>query len=106
MPALAARVLALLALVAVLYDGSACLVALASAPAAGEPHELAYRAPCPCGCAQHAATLIGVGLSQPAAPQELSALPKPARATAPEARDARIPSAPVRAIDHVPIALA
>jgi hypothetical protein len=100
-----ARALALVALLGVLYDGSACLVALASAPPAGAPSELAYRTPCPCGCAQHGVTLIGVGLSQPAAPQELAALPKPPRAPAPQAAPARIPRAPLRAIDHVPIAL-
>ncbi len=105
MRALVARSLALLALVALLDDGSACLVALASGPSAGEPSELAYRAPCPCGCAQHEATLVGVGLAQPAAPQELAALQKPERALAPLSNPARIPSAPPRAIDHVPIAL-
>jgi hypothetical protein len=106
MRALVARALASLALVALLYDASACLVALASAPRAGEPSELAYRAPCPCGCARHSLTLAGVGLSQPAAPQALAALPEPERAPAPLASVARIPSAPPRAIDHVPIALA
>ncbi|MFI5317633.1 MAG: hypothetical protein ACHQ6T_18165 [Myxococcota bacterium] len=102
----AARLLALLALVAVLGDANACLVALASAPSAGAPSELAYRAPCPCGCAQHAATLAGVGLSQPAAPQGVAALPAPERARPPLAPEARLPHAPAHSIDHVPIALA
>lgn len=106
MRAFAARLLAGIALVALLYDASACLVALASAPPAGAPSELAYRLPCPCGCAQHAATLAGVGLSQPAAPQEIAALPEPERAPAPRTSEARIPGAPPRAIDHVPIARA
>ena len=106
MRAAAARVLGLLALVAVLNDANACFAVLASAPSAGQPSELAYRAPCPCGCAQHVATLPGVGLSQPAAPQALSALPTPERARPPVAPDARLPGAPARCVDHVPIALA
>jgi hypothetical protein len=105
MRALAARLLALLALITVLDDAGACFVALATAPSAGEPSELAYRAPCPCGCAQHAATLAGVGLSQPAAPSALAALPVPERAPAPRAPDSHMPNAPPRGIDHVPIAL-
>lgn len=101
----AARALALAALAAVLFDASACLIALASAPSPGQPGELAYRMPCPCGCAQHAATLAGVGLSQPAAPQELAALPETERPPLPEPGAARLPVAPTRAVDHVPIAL-
>lgn len=100
-----ARAVALTALFAVLDDASACLVALASAPPPSAPRELAYRTPCPCGCSEHAATLVGVGLSQPAAPQATAALPEPERAPAPRANPARIASAPARAIDHVPIAL-
>ncbi len=84
----AARLCGLLALCALLYDGSACLIAFASAPPADAPRELTVRAPCPCGCAQHLATLVGVGLSQPAAPAR------------------RLPDAPPRGVDHVPIALA
>jgi hypothetical protein len=106
MRAALARAFSLVALLALFYDGSACLVALASGPGATEPGELAYRMPCPCGCAQHAATPIGVGLAQPAAPQELAGLPAPPRAPAPRLPDARLPSAPPRAIDHVPISLA
>ena len=105
MRALLARLLALAALVAVLDDGSACLISLASAPASAAPSELAWRAPCPCGCAHHAATPIGVGLSQPAAPQGEAELPRPERAPAPLAAAAHFSSAPARAIDHVPIAL-
>jgi len=106
MRALFAQLLALAALVAVLDDGSACLISLATGPAPGAPSELAWRAPCPCGCAHHAATLIDVGLSQPAAPQAEAELPTPERAPAPLAAEAHLPSAPARAIDHVPIALA
>jgi hypothetical protein len=105
-PRLCARALALLALCAALYDGSACLIALATAPPAAAANDLVWRAPCPCGCGQHAPTLIGVGISQPAAPQALAELPRAERPAPPRAPDARLPSAPSRAIDHVPIALA
>jgi hypothetical protein len=100
----AARLCGLLALCALLYDGSACLIAFASAPPADAPRELTVRAPCPCGCAQHLATLVGVGLSQPAAPQALAALP--AKPLPPAAPARRLPDAPPRGVDHVPIALA
>ena len=106
MRAAAARLVGLLALFAVLYDANACLVGLASAPSAAQANELAYRAPCPCGCAQHAATLIGVGLSQPAAPQALAALPSAERAQPARAPDVQLPRAPAHGVDHVPIALA
>ena len=106
MRAAAARLLALLALVTVLDDASACFVALATAPSAGQSSALSYRAPCPCGCAQHSATLFDVGLSQPAAPPALAALPAPERPLPPRAPESRVPSAPPRAVDHVPIALA
>jgi hypothetical protein len=96
------RALALTAPVAVCFDASACLVALASAPSPGQPSELAYRMPCPC---QHAATLAGVGPSRPAAPQEIAALPDTERPPAPQRDAVRLPSAPPRAVDHVPIAL-
>jgi hypothetical protein len=101
----AARLLAIFALLAVLHDGSACLVALAAAPGAGEPSELAYRAPCPCGCAQHAATLAGVGLAQLAAPPALAAMPVPERPLPPRAPDSHVPSVPPLGVDHVPISL-
>jgi hypothetical protein len=94
-----------LALVAVLFDASACLIALASEPSRGAPSELAWRTPCPCGCSQHAATLIGVGLSQPAAPQAVAELPPRERPPLLQSEPARLPFAPPRAIDHVPIAL-
>jgi hypothetical protein len=106
MRAALARLLALAALIAVLDDGAACLVALVSAPAPGPASELAWRAPCPCGCGQHAPTLIGVGLNQPAAPQTLAAVPPATRPDAPPAVALRFASAPPRAIDHVPVALA
>ena len=108
MRAAAGRVACLVALCALLYDGSACLVAFASAPAPdGAPApELALRAPCPCGCAQHVATLIGVGLSQPAAPQALAELPAPERPLPPRTPAERLPDAPPRGVDHVPISLA
>jgi len=106
MRAALARALSLVALVALLYDGTACLVSLATGPGAAQPNELAWRLPCPCGCAQHAATLIGVGLSQPAAPQALAALPVPPRAPVIARDEVPPPSAPLRAIDHVPISLA
>jgi hypothetical protein len=101
-----ARALALCALVAVLDDGAACLVALIRAPAPEAAQDLAWRAPCPCGCAQHTATLIGVGLAQPAAPQTAEAVPAPERGPAPLAAPLRLATAPPRAVDHVPIPLA
>ena len=107
MRALLARLLALAALVAVLDDGSACLIALATGAAPGAPTELAWRAPCQCGCAHHSAsTLTSVGLAQPAAPQALAAVPAPQRAPVPGAPAPAFASAPARPIDHVPIALA
>jgi len=106
MRALLARCLAAVALAAVLGDASACLISLARAPAAGDAPELEWRAPCPCGCAQHAPTLAGVGLAQPAAPQAQAALPAPERAPAPSAPERAFASAPPRPIDHVPIPLA
>jgi len=107
MRAALARLLALAALVAVLDDGAACLIALVETPASAPAAELAWRAPCPCGCAQHAAaTLIGVGLGQPAAPQAVAAVPVPARSAAPGAPALRLASAPARPVDHVPIARA
>ena len=107
MRALVARLLALAALVAVLDDGSACLISLASGPARGAPSELAWRAPCPCGCAHHgAATLVGVGLAQPAAPQSVAAVPVRPRPPVPTAEAQAFASAPPRPVDHVPISLA
>ena len=105
MTRLVSRWLGLLALCALLYDGAACLMSFATGPGPVDPPELSWRVPCPCGCAQHMATLVGVGLSQPAAPQALAELPpagKPAPFTAP---DAHVPSAPPLGVDHVPIAL-
>jgi len=101
---LSARWFALLALCAVLYDGSACLIALATSPPAAAPNDLVWRAPCPCGCGQHAPTLIGVGISQPAAPQALASLPRAGKPAPPLATHSHVPSAPPRGIDHVPIA--
>ena len=101
-----ARVLGVAALCAVLYDGSACLIALASAPPADAPAELEYRVPCPCGCAQHLSTLIGVGLSQPAAPQAVASLPDAPKPVPPVTPDLRLPSVPPDGVDHVPISLA
>ena len=105
MRAAAAR-LACVALCALLYDGSACLVAFASAAPADPAQELSLRSPCPCGCAQHLATLIGVGLSQPAAPQALAELPAAGKPLPSPAPVRRLPDAPPRAVDHVPISLA
>jgi hypothetical protein len=100
------RLACVFALCALLYDGSACFVAFMTAPPADPPQELSMRAPCPCGCAQHLATLIGVGLSQPAAPQALAALPPAAKPAPLAAPVRRLPEAPPRVVDHVPIALA
>jgi len=105
MRAALARTLALLALVAVLDDGAACLIALIRLPAPEAAQELSWRAPCPCGCAQHAATLVGVGLAQPAAPQAIESLARAERGTAPLAPAVRFANAPGRPIDHVPISL-
>jgi hypothetical protein len=104
--AVAARLACVVALCALLYDGSACLLAFAPAPPSDGPQELSLRAPCPCGCAQHLATLVGVGLSQPAAPQALAALPAAPRPLPPPAPALRLPEAPPHGVDHVPISLA
>jgi hypothetical protein len=100
-------VFALLTLCALLDDASVCLsVVYSLAPQTAGQEELAYRTPCPCGCAQHATALAGVGLSQFAAPPAEYALLAPPRALpffdAPRA----LPTAPPRSIDHVPIASA
>jgi hypothetical protein len=109
-----ARLVALLALCAVLGDASACLVdepdigPRANVPrgapppgATGEP--LAMSPACPCGCDHHGPTLAGVGLGQVAALPAESELPRVERPVAPRAETPLPPSAPVRAIDHVPI---
>lgn len=100
-----ARVLSLVALAGVLFDATACFVVLASAPSRGEASELSWRAHCPCGCGQHATTLAGVGLSQPAAPQAVAVVPPGERPPLPPSEPARLPSAPPRSVDHVPISL-
>ena len=101
------RILALLALVALLDDASVCLsVVYSLAPQTAGQEELAYRTPCPCGCAQHAAALAGIGLSQFAAPPAELALAAPPRALPDFAPPGDLPSAPRRSIDHVPIASA
>jgi hypothetical protein len=101
------RVLALLALCALLDDASVCLsVVYARAPQTADQEELAYRAPCPCGCAQHAAALAGIGLAQFAAPPAELALPAPPRARFVLDAPRDLPTAPPRSIDHVPIAAA
>jgi hypothetical protein len=101
------RVFALLALCALLDDASVCLsVVYSRAPETADQEELAYRAPCPCGCAQHAAVLAGVGLAQFAAPPSELALPAPPRALPYFDAPRDLPNAPPRAIDHVPIASA
>ena len=101
------RLLALLALVALLDDASACLsIVYSLSPQNADQEELAYRAPCPCGCAQHAAALAGVGLSQLAAPPGALALAAPPRALPVTDAPRDLPNAPPRAIDHVPIASA
>jgi len=101
------RLLALLTLVALLDDASACLSLLYSlSPQTAPQEELAWRAPCPCGCAQHVTALAGIGLAQLAAPPAASALPEPPRARPASTTSRDLPNAPPRAIDHVPIASA
>jgi hypothetical protein len=103
----ALRVFALLALCALLDDASVCLsVVYSLAPQTADQEELAYRTPCPCGCAQHAAALAGIGLSQFAAPPAELALPAPPRALPGFASSRDLPTAPPHPIDHVPIASA
>jgi len=103
----AVRIFGLLALVALLDDASACLSLVYSlAPQTAPQEELAYRTPCPCGCAQHAAALAGIGLSQFAAPPAELALAAPPRALPVFDAPRDLPTAPPRSIDHVPIACA
>lgn len=103
----ALRGFALMALVSLLDDASACLsIVYSLSPQTADQEELAYRAPCPCGCAQHTAALAGIGLGQLAAPPSALALTAPPR-TLPASHAPRdLPNAPPRAIDHVPIASA
>ena len=101
------RLFALLALVALLDDAAACLSVVYSLyPQTAPQEELAMRAPCPCGCAQHAAALAGIGLAQLAAPPAASPLPEPPGAPPFSTASRDLPTAPPRAIDHVPIASA
>jgi hypothetical protein len=101
------RLLALLALTALLDDASACLsIVYSLAPQTAAQEELAMRAPCPCGCPQHATALAGIGLAQLAAPPAGLALPAPAPGFPDFALPRDLPNAPPRAIDHVPIASA
>jgi len=103
--ALALRGAAVLALVALLDDASACLsIVYSLAPQTAGQEELAYRAPCPCGCPQHATALAGIGLSQLAAPPGALALPAPTGALPFATLSRDLPTAPSRPIDHVPIA--
>jgi hypothetical protein len=103
----ALRGFALVALVALLDDASACLsIVYSLSPQNADQEELAYRAPCPCGCAQHSAALAGLGLSQFAAPPSEVALAAPPRALPVSDAPRDLPNAPPRAIDHVPIASA
>ena len=99
------RVLALLC--ALLDDASVCLsVVYSLSPQTAGQEELAYRTPCPCGCAQHAAALAGIGLSQFAAPPAEFALLAPPRALPQSNAPHDLPTAPPHPIDHVPIASA
>ena len=101
------RLFALLALVTLLDDAAACLSVVSSLyPQTAPQEELAMRGPCPCGCAQHAAALAGIGLAQLGAPPAASALPEPPRAAPFSATSRALPDAPPRAVDHVPIASA
>ena len=101
----ALRGFALLALCALLDDASVCMsVVYAQAPRTSPQEELAYRTPCPCGCAQHATALAGIGLSQFAAPPAEVALAAPPRALPEFEAPTDLPTAPPRPIDHVPIA--
>ena len=101
------RLFALLALVALLDDASACLSIVHSlAPQNAGQEQLAMRAPCPCGCPQHANPLAGIGLAQLAAPPAELALREPPRSRPDFALPRDLPNAPPCAIDHVPIASA
>jgi hypothetical protein len=101
------RVFALLALCALLDDASVCMsVVYSQSPQTAGQEELAYRTPCPCGCAQHAAALAGIGLSQFAAPPAELAILVPPRALPVFDAPRDLPTAPPRSIDHVPIAAA
>jgi hypothetical protein len=103
----ALRGFALLALCALLDDASVCLsVVYSLSPQTAPQEELAYRTPCPCGCAQHSASLAGIGLSQFAAPPAEVALAAPPRALPVSEAPTDLPTAPPLPIDHVPIASA
>ena len=107
LPRAALRGFALAALVALLDDASTCLsVVYSLSPQTADQEELAYRAPCPCGCAQHTAALAGIGLGQLAAPPSALALVAPPRALPSFDAPRDLPNAPPRPIDHVPIASA